>query len=105
MIYKYNELGVDFVEIFYINNSNTVSKVKGFSRKATVVCLYNIENKNFEYYIYEPKDNLDKYYSLYEAILACSKKEDEDNLNKEQNLDQNTINNTITTSFDIYSIA
>ena len=108
MLYKYKELGVDFVEIFYINNSGTVSKVRGFSRKAVVECLYNIENRKYEYYIYETNDNLDKYYSLYEAILVCSKIEDQERINKEnsdQELEQN-INQTAvaTIEFDIYSM-
>ena len=100
MLYKYKELGVDFTEVYYINNSNTVSQVKGFSRKAEVECLYNIENRKYEYYLHESNGNLDKYYNLYEAILVCSKIEDQKNQIQNQELSQDTAQ---IDNFDIYS--
>ena len=79
LLYKYEELGQEFINVFYINNDNVVKEITGFSKYADVQCLFDIEDRKFDYFIHEKNGNEDLYTKISDAITA-------DNYNKKVDL-------------------
>lgn len=86
MIMNYEENDANYVNVYHINNENKVVNVS-YKEPSKVELLYNIELKQYIWYVHVEKANEDLYMPI---------KVDEEKLteNAQNNLDDNVIDNT-----------
>ena len=86
MIMNYEENDANYVNVYHINNENKVVNVS-YKEPSKVELLYNIELKQYIWYVHVEKANEDLYMPI---------KVDEEKLteNAQNNLDDNVIGNT-----------
>lgn len=70
LLYHYKELGQIFTNVFYINDNNKVCQLETFNKYATIEYLYDIETKEYDYYIHEKNEVEEKYSKISENIKA-----------------------------------
>lgn len=81
MLYNYKELGVSFTNIFYIAEDNSVKMLKTFKKDFDVVCLYDVEERRYEYYAEEAYNDKNNYTKISESIKANEEQNNEETEN------------------------
>jgi hypothetical protein len=97
MLYNYEELGECFTIVFYIDESNNVSKLENLKKDFKVEYLYNIEEDKYDYYIHETRGS-EEYYSKISENIKINE------LNKKQEETSEKVNWISFKKDEIYSV-
>ena len=94
MLVDYEKEGKDYTDIYYINDG-TVSNVINLDI-SDVELLYDIQNKQYDWYTYKENETTDTYQKLSDVILGKDTQIDTNTTNETtENTENNTTNETV----------
>ncbi len=77
MAINYEEADKNYTNVYYINNEKI--NIVNYQQESEIEFLYNIENKEYDYYIHTKQDDSDAYKALGEQIAALTNENNEEN--------------------------